>query len=93
MGQPDVGSSVRVWQRQLIFVDSECMSPIVTMTPRREPRFLWLFLGKVVLLMAIIVVVWALYAYLHAHRLDWLGSFYAKLLPLTPYTHWSTPIS
>ncbi len=50
---------------------------------RREPRFLWLFLGKVVLLMATIVVVWALYAYLHAYRLDWLGWFYVKLLPLT----------
>jgi hypothetical protein len=48
-----------------------------------KPRFIWLFLGKVVLLAATIVVVWALYAYLHAYRLDWLGWFYAKLLPVT----------
>jgi hypothetical protein len=47
------------------------------------PSFLWLFLGKVVLLMVTIVVVWTLYAYLHAYRLDWLGWIYSKLLPLT----------
>ncbi len=52
-------------------------------TPRREPAFLWLFLGKVVLLMVTIVVVYAVYAYLHAYRLDWLGRIYVKLLPLT----------
>ncbi len=51
--------------------------------PRRDPRFLWLFLGKVILLMATIVAVYALYAYLHAYRLDWLGWFYVKLQPLT----------
>ena len=50
---------------------------------RREPKFLWLFLGKVILLIATIVVVYALYAYLHAYRLDWLGWFYVKLSPLT----------
>ncbi len=50
---------------------------------RREPRFVWLFLGKMALLTLTIVSVWALYAWLHAFRLDWLGWFYAKLLPLT----------
>ena len=48
-----------------------------------SPSFLWLFLGKVVLLALTIVVVWALYAYLHAYRLEWLGWSYSKLLPLT----------
>ena len=47
------------------------------------PAFAWLFLGKVVLLFVTILFVWALYAYLHVYRLDWLGWFYAKLLPLT----------
>ena len=51
--------------------------------PRRDPTFLWLFLGKVILLIVTIVVVYSLYAYLHAYRLDWLGWFYVKLLPLT----------
>jgi len=50
---------------------------------RRQPSFAWLFLGKVILLAATIVVVWAVYAYLHAYRLDWLGWFYVHLLPLT----------
>jgi hypothetical protein len=48
-----------------------------------QPSFAWLFLGKVVLLFVTIVVVWALYAYLLAYRLDWLGYSYSKLLPLT----------
>ena len=47
------------------------------------PSFIWLFFGKVVLLFFTILVVWMLYAYLHAYRLDWLGYFYSKLLPLT----------
>lgn len=50
---------------------------------RREPRFIWLFLGKVILLALTIAAVYALYAYLHAYRLDWLGWFYVKLQPLT----------
>ncbi len=50
---------------------------------RSEPRFIWLFLGKVLLLTITIVVVWMIYAYLHAYRLDWLGWSYAKLLPVT----------
>src|SRR5262245_12864003 len=50
---------------------------------QRPPAFLWLFLGHVLLLLVTIIVVWLLYAYLHAYRLDWLGWFYAKLLPLT----------
>jgi hypothetical protein len=47
------------------------------------PSFIWLFFGKVVLLFVTILVVWTLYAYLHAYRLDWLGYLYSKLLPLT----------
>jgi len=50
---------------------------------RREPAFIWLFLGKAVLLLLTILVVYAIYAYLHAYRLDWLGRVYVKLLPLT----------
>jgi hypothetical protein len=49
----------------------------------RAPSFAWLFLGKVFLLLATILCVWIVYAYLHAYRLDWLGWFYVKLLPLT----------
>lgn len=52
------------------------------MYPRPTP-FVWLFLGKVLLLAVTIVCVWALYAYLQAYRLEWLGYFYAKLTPLT----------
>jgi hypothetical protein len=57
------------------------MSKTVTVgrPPRREPAFLWLFLG----LMVTIIVVYAIYAYLHAYRLDWLGRSYVQLLPLT----------
>ena len=47
------------------------------------PSFIWLFFGKVVLLFVTILVVWMLYAYLHAYHLDWLGYIYSKLLPLT----------
>lgn len=47
------------------------------------PRFIWLFLAKVILLALTIVIVWMLYAYLHAFRLDWLGWIYSKLQPLT----------
>ena len=50
---------------------------------RREPAFLWLFFVKAVLLLVTILVVYAIYAYLHAYRLDWLGRVYVKLLPLT----------
>ena len=49
----------------------------------RPTPFVVLFLGKVLLLIATIVVVWALYAYMHAYRLEWLGWFYAQLTPLT----------
>jgi hypothetical protein len=52
-------------------------------TSQATPSFIWLFFGKVVLLFITILVVWTLYAYLHAYRLDWLGYFYSKLLPLT----------
>ncbi len=47
------------------------------------PRFIWLFLAKVILLALTIVIVWLLYAYLHAFRLDWLGWIYSKLQPVT----------
>jgi hypothetical protein len=47
------------------------------------PSFIWLFFGKAVLLFITILVVWMLYAYLHAYHLDWLGYLYSKLLPLT----------
>jgi hypothetical protein len=50
---------------------------------RREPAFLWLFIGKVLLLVATILIVYAIYVYLHAFRLDWLGRVYVRLLPLT----------
>ena len=40
---------------------------------RPGPSFFALFLGKVVLLLITIVVVWMIYAYLHAFRLAWLG--------------------
>ncbi len=45
--------------------------------------FLVAMLGKIVLLTLTIVIVWLLYAYLHAYRLDWLGWIYSKLLPAT----------
>jgi hypothetical protein len=51
-------------------------------SPRPAP-FILLFFGKVLLLFLTIVIVWALYAYMHAYRLEWLGWFYAKLTPLT----------
>jgi hypothetical protein len=49
----------------------------------RAPSFIVLFFGHVILLAVTIVVVWLVYAFLHAYRLDWLGWFYAKLLPVT----------
>lgn len=51
--------------------------------PERAPSFLWLFSGHVLLLFVTIIIVWIVYAYLHAFRLDWLGWFYVKLLPVT----------
>src|SRR5919109_5267325 len=56
-------------------------------TRRRSPSFVSLFLGKVLLLVLTIMVVWCCYAYLHAYRLDWLGWFYVKLLPLTNWLY------
>lgn len=49
----------------------------------RRPSFLGQFLAKVVLLLLTIVIVWVIYAYLHAFQLDWLGWIYSKLLPVT----------
>ncbi len=54
-----------------------------TIPTRRPTPFVLLLLGKVLLLIVTIVVVWALYAYMHAYRLEWLGWFYATLTPLT----------
>ena len=65
-----------IWQEERIANAGE-------RAPSRAPSFAWLFLGKVVLLFVTILVVWIIYAYLHAFRLDWLGWFYSKLLPLT----------
>jgi hypothetical protein len=49
----------------------------------RVPRRVWLFLGKVFLLFVTILVTYAIYAYLHAYRIDWLGRAYVQLQPLT----------
>jgi hypothetical protein len=70
------GLSVTIWQE-------ERMASAGDRAPRGVPSFPMLFLGKVVLLFVTILVVWIIYAYLHAYRLDWLGWFYSKLLPLT----------
>jgi hypothetical protein len=56
---------------------------MVRKVPRREPAFLWLFLGKVLLLFVTILVTYAIYAYLHAYRIDLLGRAYVQLQPLT----------
>lgn len=53
----------------------------------RPTPFILLFLGKVALLFATIIVVWAFYAYMHAYRLEWLGWFYAMLTPLTNWLY------
>jgi hypothetical protein len=50
---------------------------------RRRPSFFGQLLAKVLLLLVTIVLVWVIYAYLHAFRLDWLGWIYSKLLPIT----------
>ena len=56
---------------------------MVSQMPRREPAFAWLFLGKVCLLFVTIIVTYAIYAYLHAYRIDLLGRAYVHLQPLT----------
>ncbi len=58
-------------------------SPSARDVQQRPTPFILLFLGKVLELLMAIVIVWALYAYMHAYRLEWLGWFYAKLTPLT----------
>jgi hypothetical protein len=50
---------------------------------RSGPRFIWLFLAKVILLALTILIVWLIYAWLHAFRLEWLGWIYSKLQPVT----------
>ena len=52
-------------------------------TSGKSTPFLLLLLGKMILVLASIVVVWVLYAYLHAYQLGFLGWCYSKLLPLT----------
>lgn len=49
----------------------------------RRPSFFKQFITKVVLLALTIVLVWTIYAYLHAFRLEWLGRIYSHLLPIT----------
>jgi hypothetical protein len=49
----------------------------------RRPSFLLQIVGKALLLLVTIVVVWVIYAYLHAFRLEWLGWIYSQLLPVT----------
>ena len=49
----------------------------------RAPPFWKQFLTKVVLLALTIVIVWVVYAYMHAYRLEWLGWAYSKLTPIT----------
>ena len=49
----------------------------------RAPPFWKQFLTKVVLLALTIVIVWIVYAYMHAYRLEWLGWVYSMLTPLT----------
>ena len=56
---------------------------MVSKMPRREPAFVSLFLGKVCLLFVTIILTYAIYAYLHAYRIDWLGRAYVQLQPLT----------
>ncbi len=48
-----------------------------------KPSFFKQFITKIVLLIFTIVLVWTIYAYLHAFRLEWLGWFYSHLLPAT----------
>lgn len=48
-----------------------------------KPPFWKQFLTKVVMLLLTIVLVWMIYAYMHAFRLDWLGWIYSKLTPMT----------
>lgn len=49
----------------------------------QKPSFVAQFLTKVLLLALTIILVWVIYAYLHAFRLEWLGWFYSYLTPLT----------
>jgi hypothetical protein len=59
------------------------MAPSVDEYTRHSPSFAALFFGKLLLVLTTIIIVWGLYAYLHVFHLDWLGWFYAHLLPLT----------
>jgi len=49
----------------------------------RRPSFAAQLATKVVLVALTIVLVWIIYAYLHAFRLEWLGWIYSYLLPVT----------
>jgi hypothetical protein len=49
----------------------------------RRPAFWKQLVTKVLLLALTIVLVWVIYAYLLAFRLDWLGWAYSQLTPVT----------
>ena len=48
-----------------------------------KPPFWKQLLSKIVMLLLTIVIVWIIYAYMHAFRLEWLGWIYSKLTPMT----------
>ncbi|MEZ5855765.1 MAG: hypothetical protein R3D67_13850 [Hyphomicrobiaceae bacterium] len=48
-----------------------------------KPPFWKQLLSKIVMLLLTIVIVWIIYAYMHAFRLEWLGWTYSKLTPMT----------
>jgi hypothetical protein len=64
------------------------MAATTSETLVHPPSFAWSFFGKVMLLVATIPIVWAIYISLHVYHLDWLGWFYAKLLPATNGLYW-----
>ena len=59
------------------------MADVTAHEAKGGSSFLVAFLGKILLLALTIIIVWAIYAYLHAFRLDWLGWIYVQLQPLT----------
>lgn len=55
----------------------------MTQPAKSESSFALLLLGKATLVLITIVLVWVLYAWLHAYHLGVLGWCYSQLLPLT----------
>lgn len=55
----------------------------MTRPANTESSFLLLLLGKALLVLTTIVLVWILYAWLHAYHLGFLGWCYSNLVPLT----------